>query len=435
MDLLRRRLEIQFKEIRHEINSLVSEHGEFSIDSVALFQLYGGMRGIRGLVCDTSSVDPDTGLIIRGLPVIQLQDRRPEEIFWLLLTSYLPDERELLRLREYLHSRRKLPDYVGSLLRAMPQFSHPMTMFNAGVLAMQHDSHFAREYGKVPREEMWIPALLDALDLLARLPVLAAFVYRLRYGLPAVDEPDEQDWSRDFALRLLGPNDSEFESLLRRYVVVQSDHESGNVCAFAGHITGSTHADQYYAVSAGLNGLAGRIHGMAAQDFMYFLMDIGQAMPQKNSQVELRRILRDRLSNGMVIPGFGHAVLRQQDPRFEILHAVASQRFGDHELFILAERVYRAGTQVLIEQDKVKNPYPNVDAITGVLLSLSGISQLEFYTVLFGTSLSIGMLAQNVISRGIGAPIVRPRSLSTAQIRQLVEQDQSGNAKMPSCQS
>jgi citrate synthase len=435
MDLLRRRLETQFRESRQEINSLVGEHGELVIDSVALFQLYGGMRGIRGLVCDTSSVDPELGLKIRGLPVSQLKNRCPEEIFWLLLTSYLPDERELLQLREYLHSRRKLPDYVSRILQAMPADTHPMTMFNAGILAMQHNSHFAVAYGTVKREELWFPALLDALDLLARLPVLAALVYRMRYALPELEEPNELDWTRDFARRLLGRDNADFESILRCYVVVQSDHESGNACAFAGHITGSTHADLYHSVSAGLNGLAGHIHGLAAQDFMRFLLDIGQELPESSQPVKLRRILRERLANGMVIPGFGHAVLRQQDPRFEILHDMASQRHADHELFMLAERIYKAGTQVLIEQGRVKNPYPNVDAITGVLLSLSGISQLEFYTVLFGTSLSIGMLAQNVISRGIGSPIVRPRSLSTAQIRRLVSQDLSGNAKMPSCQS
>ena len=398
------------------------EHGDLRIDNVRLSQLYGGMRGVHCLVCDTSSVDPDDGLFIRRLPITQLKNRCPEEIFWLLLTSYLPDERELQLLREYLQQRRQLPQYVLELLKAMPADSHPMTMFSAGILAMRHDSRFAATCSSTARDRLWEPALLDALDLMARMPLLAAAIYRQRLGQPVTEGPAEPDWTRDFARRLLGVDNEDFTSLLRSYVVVQSDHESGNVCAFAGHITGSTHADPYLAVSAGLNGLAGNIHGLAAQGFMRFLTDLQQEMQAAGPQPKLRGILRERLSRGMVIPGFGHAVLRQQDPRFEILQELASQRFGDHPLFRLAQRVYLAGTQVLIEQGKVKNPYPNVDAITGLVLSLSGISEPEFYTVLFGTSLSIGMLAQYVISRGIGSPIVRPRSVSTRQMQELARQ-------------
>ncbi len=422
MDLLHTRLEAQFRETREEIAGLIRDHGDLAIGSVHLAQLFGGMRGLRALVCDTSTVDPELGLAIRGLPIKQLHDRCPEEIFWLLLTSFLPDDRELSFLRERLHDLRTLPGYIAPLLDGMPADTHPMTMFNAAVLTMQRESHMATRYRTLPRELLWTAALEDALEMFARLPVLAAEVYRRRYGLPTVEEPDEMDWTRDFAMRLLGRNDAGFEELLRSYVVVQSDHESGNVFAFSAHITGSTHADPYYACSAGLNGLAGHIHGLAAQDFMRFLFDLQQDLPSGVDQAFLRQILRDRLASGRVIPGFGHAVLRLQDPRFEILSSRASALFAGEPLFLLARQVYQAGTQVLVEHGRARNPYPNVDAITGVVLNLSGIRELEFYTVLFGVSLSIGMLAQYVISRGIGSPIVRPRSLSLSEVRAMLPQ-------------
>ncbi|MEZ5338323.1 MAG: citrate (Si)-synthase [bacterium] len=410
-------LEDCFGQSRAEISELLAAHGDLVIDEVRLGQVLGGMRGMHCIVCDTSSVDPSLGLLIRGRPVIELQDASPEEVFWLLLTGCQPDSADLQELQGELEQRSGLPGYIRPLLAAMPADSHPMTMFNAALLAMQHESHFARSYHSTKKSELWRPALEDALDLLARMPLLAALVYRQRYGLPDVDIPASTDWTSGLALGLLGREDPQFRAMLKRYVVVQSDHENGNVCALAGHVTGSTLADLYYAISAGLNGLAGHIHGLAAQDFVRFLDQLSEELGIEAEDEQIRTCLEQRLAAGRVIPGFGHAVLRLADPRFEILYGYAAEQYLEHPSFRLASRVYRAGTKLLQDLGRAKNPYPNVDAITGVLLRLSGIPQLEFYTVLFGVSLSIGMLAQNVVSRGIGSPIVRPRSIPLAELR------------------
>ena len=419
MDILRSRLASQFSDSRESIGELLRVNGEFVIDSVRIAQVFGGMRGIHGLVCDTSSVDPTDGLIIRGRGIHALKSCSPEEVFWLLLTGELPEYDELLAFRQDLLLRRRLPDWMDGFLAAMPAGSHPMSMFNAAVLAMQGQSHFAGAYHSTPKSELWQPALEDALDLFATMPLLAVRVYRQRYGL--VDKPGsaDADYISQLASGLLGREDSDFESLLRRYVVVQSDHENGNVCALSAHVTGSTHADLYFAVSAGLNGLAGHIHGLAAQDFIRFLHSLQDELGSEPAEESIRQAMQQRLDSGRVLPGFGHAVLRQADPRFEILYAIAAERYGDHPLFTLASRVYSIGTELLKAHGRVKNPYPNVDAVTGVVLQLAGVEQLEFYTVLFGVSLSIGILAQNVVSRGIGSPIVRPRSVATAELRGL----------------
>lgn len=416
MKLLRTLLQDQFTAARREISSLVTEHGDLSVSSVSVAQLLGGLRGVNCLVCDTSSVDPQRGLSIRGIPVAALSDRHPEEVFWLLLTGQLPDESQLEALRDELQERRRIPVCVPEMLAAMPDGSHPMVMFSASLLAMQGQSHFSQSRERTPRDELWKLALEDALDIFSRLPLVAAAVYQRCYGSGDVIQGQLRGWTEDFASRLLGHDDGDFRELLKRYVVVQSDHENGNVCALSAHITGSTHADLYYAVSSGANGLAGHIHGLAAQDFIRFLLAIQEQLGAEASYGGVRALLEQRLREGRVLPGFGHAVLRAPDPRFGVLHRLAAERYGSDPLFRLAEHVYGAGTELLTAHPRVRNPHPNVDAITGLVLRLGGIRHDQFYTVLFACSLAIGILAQNVISRGIGSPIVRPRSVSLAQL-------------------
>ena len=182
MATLKEVLQDRILSYREEVKGLMAKHGASVISEVTVAQAYGGMRGVKALICDTSTVSPDKGLIIRGTPLAELTDRSPEEMFWLLLTGELPDPDSLKGLQEELAARADVPDYVFDALRALPKTSHPMAMQSIGVLALEEASKFRKGYNEgMPREDYWKACLEDALDLIAKMPTLTAGVYRIRY--------------------------------------------------------------------------------------------------------------------------------------------------------------------------------------------------------------------------------------------------------------
>ncbi len=404
----------------------MSGHGELSIGAVSVGQVYGGMRGVIGVICDTSVVDPQRGLLIRGRPVLELTQLSVEEIFWLLLCGELPADGQREWLRAELASRARLPAQVWEELAAAPPNTHPMVLFSLLTLGLQRYSTQARDYHELSKETLWRATLEDALNLLAQLPVLAAAVWQRDSGRvrAAAESPATGEWSQRFAVMLglthSAPAARSFADLLRLYFVLHSDHEGSNACALACHTVGSAHSDAYYAVSAGFNALAGPIHGLASEMTLRFVLRMQEEL---NGQVEAGAIERycwDVLESGRVLPGFGHAVLRSTDPRYSALHRFAHQHIQDDTLFQLADLYYQVGPRVLARQGKAKSVQPNVDAITGPLLYHYGLTELRYYTVMFGLGLSIGMLAQLVLNRALGTPIMRPRSASLAELKALV---------------
>ena len=256
--------------LRDEIKGFVKANADKVISQVTVAQAYGGMRGVKALVCDTSVVPPDKGLIIRGKPIGELKNELPEAVFYLLVTGEMPDKNACDALKKNLKSRAQVPDYVWKVLEAMPKDSHPMVMFSLGILAMEKESVFRKKYTEgMKKTEYWDPTIEDCLTLIARLPTLAAGIYRMRFDKGSRIEPDSAlDWAGDYA-RMLGIEDKsgEFANLMRLYMVLHSDHEGGNVSAHTCHCVGSALSDPYYAVSAGLNGLAGPLHGLANQEW------------------------------------------------------------------------------------------------------------------------------------------------------------------------
>lgn len=393
---------------------------------VTLQQVYGGLRGVIGVVCDTSVVDPQQGLIIRGRPVLELSFLGVEDIFWLLLCGSLPGEAESEWLKAELSARARLPEYIWAVLAAAPADTHPMALFSTLVLSLQRESRQARDYHELGKDTLWLATLDDALDLLARLPVLAAAVWQRDSGRvrALASSPASGDWTTRFSA-MLGLTHSataalSFSELLRLYFVLHSDHEGSNACALACHTVGSAHSDAYYSINAGLNALAGPIHGLAAEMTLRFLLQIQQRFGAAPSEAQIEQHCAETLAAGKVLPGFGHAVLRGPDPRFVALHDFASERIQDDTLYALADHYYRIGPQVLAAAGKAKSIHPNVDAITGPLLHHFGLTELRYYTVIFGLGLSIGMLAQLVLNRALGTPIMRPRSATLAELHSLV---------------
>jgi citrate synthase len=271
----------------------------------------------------------------------------------------------------------------------------------------------------MPKAQYWEPALEDSLRLTAKLPALAAGVYRIRFnqGEPVPSDPD-LDWGGNYA-HLLGIPDptGEFANLIRLYLTLHCDHEAGNVSANTCHTVASSLADPYYAVSAGLSGLAGPLHGLASQECVHFVLAIRDEFRGVPTQEQLRKYVWNALESGRVVPGYGHAVLRATDPRFAALHKFGLRVCKDDPLFQIVDMGFHTIPEILKEHGKAKNPYPNVDAATGALLHHFGINEISYYTVVFGVSRALGMLSQLVLNRAMGTPITRPKSVSTEWIK------------------
>lgn len=410
--------------LRDEIKAFVKANAKTVISEVTVAQAYGGMRGVKALVCDTSVVPPDKGLIIRGTPIGELKDQLPEAVFFLLVTGELPDDAAIEDLTKDLKSRAKVPDYVWNTLEAMPKDSHPMAMFSLGILAMEKDSVFRKKYDEgLKKTDFWDPTLEDCLNLIAKLPTLAAGIYRMRFNKGPRIEPDPKlDWAGDYA-RMLGIDDpsGEFGNLMRLYLVLHTDHEGGNVSAHTCHCVGSALSDPYYAVSAGLNGLAGPLHGLANQMCLRWVMMVKDKFGGVPSEDQLREFAWDTLKSGQVIPGYGHAVLRVTDPRYAAFHDFGARVCADDDLFQIVAKVFKVIPDVLKEHGKAKDPWPNVDAASGCLLYHFGLTEFEYYTVLFGVSRALGMCSQLIVSRALGEAIERPKSVTTEWMKQAVK--------------
>jgi len=416
MGKLHDRLAEQAPALRDKIRSVVAEHGGAVVSEVTVSQVFGGMRGVKGLVCDTSVVGPDKGLVVRGIPIADLKKRLPEEIFYLLCTGELPNAEALASLQQELRQRSEVPSYVWNVLKALPADTHPMAMFSTAILSMERESVFRKAYSEgMQKAEYWEPALEDALRLLAVLPGVAAGIYRIhtRKGEPLPPNPT-LDWGANYASMLGLPDPTGgFRDLMRLFLTLHCDHEGGNVSAFTCHTVGSALSDPFYAVSAGMNGLAGPLHGLANQECLHFVLGVRDKYNGVPTDYQLRDYVWETLNSGRVIPGYGHAVLRVTDPRFTALHEFGDRVCGDDVMFRIVDRLFHITPQVLKEQGKVKDPWPNVDAVSGSLLYLFGLTEFEYYTVLFGVSRALGMCSQLVLNRLLGTPITRPKSVST----------------------
>jgi citrate synthase len=401
-----------------EIRSVIQEKGNQKVGDVIVSQLYGGMRGIKGLTCETSAVSADKGLIIRGYPLLDITHISPEEVFYLLLTGDLPNDDQLSDLQAQLRSHQNIPDYIWKILEAMPKDSHPMTMLTVAIQSMQVDSLFASKYDEgIPKSDYWKWTLEDGIRLVAKVTGIAAGIYRLRFNKGDRIAPDNSmDWSGNFA-HMMGIEGDDFKKLMRLYLMLHCDHEGGNVSAFSGLTVASALSSPYLSVAAGLNGLAGPLHGLANQECLKFVLEVRDHFNGAPSQEEMKQFCWDRLNNGRVIPGYGHAVLRCPDPRYTAFMEFGKEHIKDDDVFSIVSTLFDVVPPVLQEQGKAKNPWPNVDAASGSLLYYYGLTEFNYYTVLFSISRAMGMIAQMVINRAMGIPITRPKSVTTEWIK------------------
>ena len=430
----------KIEEHRPRTTALLKDHAEVKLGEVTIGQAIGGARGVRCLVTDISYLDPMEGIRFRGktipetfaaLPKVTGQEYPYVEGFWFfLLTGRIPTAAEADEVVEDFKRRAEVPQYVFDVLRAMPRDTHPMTMFSAAILSMQRESRFIHEYHKgMNKMDYWDPMYEDASTILARLPRIAAYIYRMKYrGDTHIAADPNLDLGGNFA-RMMGIP-KPYDDVARMYFILHSDHESGNVSAHTVHLVASALSDSYYALSAGMNGLAGPLHGLANEEVLRwtqtFMDKLGGKLP---TEKELKDALWETLNSGQVIPGYGHAVLRKTDPRYMAQREFCLKHLPDFPLFRLVSMIYEVAPPILKEQGKAKNPWPNVDAQSGVIQWYYGVTEYEFYTVLFGVGRAIGTLANIIWDRALGYPIERPKSVTTAMLEEAAKNAMAGSAK------
>ncbi|CAJ0642295.1 3981_t:CDS:10 [Entrophospora sp. SA101] len=409
---LKERLAELIPEKLEEIKLVKSKYGQEILGEVSVDMVYGGMRGIKGLIWEGSVLDPDEGIRFRNLTISDCQrllpkadesggeEPLPEGLFWLLVTGEVPTKEQVTALSAEWAARSVIPSFVEDLIDRCPNTLHPMSQFSLAVTALQHDSNFAKAYQTgVNKNEYWEYVYEDAMDLISKLPNVVGRIYRNIYkdGKVAPIEADK-DYSYNLA-KVLGYADNKgFIELLRLYLTIHSDHEGGNV---------SAHTMTRW--------------NLANQEVVRWIHKMRDEIGESPSDETVEDYVWSTLKSGKVVPGYGHAVLRKTDPRYEAQREFALKNLPDYGLFKLVSQLYNIVPGVLKKHGKTKNPWPNVDAHSGVLLQYYGLNEQNYYTVLFGVSRALGVLSQSIWDRAFGFPIERPKSYSTEMIRKMFE--------------
>ncbi|KAK9718101.1 citrate (Si)-synthase [Basidiobolus ranarum] len=431
---LKERLAELIPQKQEEVKRIKKEHGSKVLGNVTVDMIYGCMRGIKGLIWEGSVLDPEEGIRFRGMTIPECQQKLPtapggqeplpEGLFWLLVTGEIPTQEQVNKLSAEWAARADIPKFVEDLLDRCPKHVHPMTQFSMAVTALQSESAFAKAYHQgIHKSKYWEYTYEDSMDLIAKLPNIAGRIYQNVFKdgkLPALNP--NTDYGHNMASVLGFKDNKQFVELMRLYLTIHTDHEGGNVSAHTTHLVGSALSDPYLSFASGLNGLAGPLHGLANQEVLRWIMEMRDELGSADvSDETIKEYVWKTLKSGRVVPGYGHAVLRKTDPRYACQREFALKHLPTDPMFKLVSQLYKIVPDVLTEHGKTKNPWPNVDAHSGVLLQHYGLVEQDFYTVLFGVSRGLGVLSQLIWDRALGMSIERPKSLSTENIKDLFD--------------
>ncbi len=433
MDSLKQKFYEKSQAVGKELGKFAKENGDKEVDTVSLKQVLGGMRGVKSMMWQTSALDPIKGIRFRGYSIPEIRELLPkgpngkeplpEGLFWLMLVDEIPTEEQVKWLSDQWKNRSNVPEHVFKVLEALPEDTHPMTQFTVAINTMQTSSVFARRYAEgMNKTEYWDATYEDAMNLIARLPRVAAYIYRKTYhGGEHISQDMSLDWAGNFA-HMLGIPGEDFKSLMRLYLTIHADHEGGNASAHTTHLVGSALSDAYLSLAGGMNALAGPLHGLANQEVIKWIFRMVEALgTTKPTKQQIADYVNSTIARGRVIPGYGHAVLRQPDPRFIAQKNFAEKYIGHNDDYInIVWELFEVVPDILKSLGKVKNPWPNVDAHSGAILVHYGLKEYSFYTVLFGVSRAMGVLASLCWSRALGFPLERPKSVTFDWIKENV---------------
>lgn len=371
--------------------------------SITKDHLETGLRGFPVGYCTTSSVDPMLGLFYGGYPVEKLAYNEPEEVMYLLFNQELPNAEQLAEFKQTLVKHSKLDPKVIENLKTLPKDGHPMKWLLHGLNLMGMYS------GTGDYKE-------DAMNVMSQLPELVAAIYRIRSGWgETIESKPELGYIENFVHMLNPPNTNDHLLLLMKvFNVLHYDHGGGNLSTFVGKAIASGQEDMYGSLMGAMSALAGPLHGMANQECLRFLKTALESVEDPTDENAVNAYIDQLFAEGKKLYGFGHAVLRVEDPRAKVQYDLGEKIAPDNKIFRMSVAMRKLGSEFLKKQPKVSNPYPNVDAVSGSLLTSVGLTDENYYTVLFGMSRCVGIAAQIIYERlqargGKGTPIVRPK--------------------------
>lgn len=437
MDLLKQKFFEKSSQLKAEVKSILKAQGGTKVDEVTLSQVFGGMRGVKSMIWETSQLDPIKGIRFRGHSIPELRDLLPrveagkeplpEALFWLMLVGEIPTENQVKGLTAQWVARSTVPQHTFDVLDALPKDTHPMAQFSIAIVSLQNKSIFAQRYAKgMSKNDYWDAMYEDTMNLIAMLPRVAAYIYRKTYHDGDHIAPDlTLDWGGNFA-HMLGMPGEEFKSFMRLYLTIHADHEGGNASAHATHLVGSTLSDAYLSLAGGMNALAGPLHGLANQEVIKWIFKMLESLETKTpTKAQIKEYVKATLAARQVIPGYGHAVLREPDPRFVEQKRFAKENITGSDIIEVVWKCFEVVPEELKALGKVKNPWPNVDAHSGAILVHYGMNEYSFYTVLFGVSRALGVLSALCWSRALGFPLERPKSVTTDWVKEHLAKEEA----------
>ena len=369
-------------------------------------KLETGLRGFPVGYCTTSYVDAEKGLFYVGQPVDKLAQWEPIQVIYLLYYGKEGNAQEVEKFSQALKIRSSCSKEVIHAVEALPRQGHPMKLYCAAllILGMYEGTGNYRE---------------DCFNLIAKLPHLTAAVINHHAGWgKTVDPQSDLEYMENFAhmLRVPKADRGQLTHAFKLFNILHYDHGGGNLSAFVGKAVASGLEDMYGSIASAMCALAGPRHGRANQDCLEFVRFVLESVGEKATEADVEAFIRKRLADNQLVFGFGHAVLRVEDPRATVQYAYVKERYPNHPLVKIAQLLRTAGAKVLAENPKISDPHPNVDAISGTMLTAAGFPYPEYFTILFGLSRSVGIAMQIVYERaeardGKGTPIVRPKYL------------------------
>lgn len=368
-----------------------------------------GLRGVPVGYCTTSTVHPEKGLFYVEHPIADLSGWEPEAVIYLLYYGKEGTKGELETFRKELEKRAPCSPVALEAITKLPRNGHPMALFSAAILILG-------------MEELTGDYREDCLNLIAKLPEVTATVINYHAGWDKTPPSQPKlGYMENFSQMVQATHHSEMLArVFKLFNILHYDHGGGNLSTFVGKAVASGLEDLYGSIAAAMNALAGPRHGRANQECLHFVEKMVSELGENATEAQVESSIREKLERKELIYGFGHAVLRVEDPRATVQYEVAEDLFKDHPLIKMAFLIRKMGTKVLKENPKVACPYPNVDAISGSLLTAAGFPYPDYYTVLFGLSRAVGISIQIVYERceareGRGTPIIRPKYIYKAR--------------------
>ncbi|WP_094770322.1 citrate synthase [Microbacterium gorillae] len=381
-----------------ELPVVTSTDGASSIDVSTLTKQTGytaldyGFVNTAATKSSITYIDGDQGILrYRGYPIDQLAGHSSYlEVAWLLLYGELPSASELAEFDERVRRHTLIHEDLKHFFNALPHTAHPMSSLSSAVSALS--TYYEGQHDPANPEHVE----LNTVRMLAKLPVLAAYSHKKSIG-QAFLYPDNSLSFVDNFLRLnFGVMSEPYEvnpvmsRALERLLILHEDHEQ-NASTSTVRLVGSTGANQFASISAGIHALSGPLHGGANEAVLQMLADI------RDSGETVKRFV-ERVKNkedGVKLMGFGHRVYKNYDPRAKLVKESADEVLKElgvsDPLLDLAKEL----EEIALNDDyfQSRRLYPNVDFYTGVIYKAMGFPT-RMFTVLFAIGRLPGWLAQ-----------------------------------------